>query len=152
MNRHLTNDEFIDRVYGIADPAAESHLRECRECADRAAAFEERRSEAAECPISAGELAAQRRAIYTRIDATSKVQTRWAPAFAAGLLLVMGVVLYRPLTRIAEHPVTPVRTEISDEQLFSDVYSIEDSAEPRAAAPIQGLFEPSASEAVEEGQ
>ena len=48
--------------------------------------------------------------------------------------------------------VDPFKAEISDEQLFSDVYSIEESIEPRAAAPIQGLFEPAVSELSEEGE
>jgi hypothetical protein len=34
--------------------------------------------------------------------------------------------------------------EKNDEQLFSDLYSMEQSVEPRAAAPIHGLFESSA--------
>jgi hypothetical protein len=33
--------------------------------------------------------------------------------------------------------------EQSDEQLFSDLYSMEQSDEPRAAAPIHALFESS---------
>jgi hypothetical protein len=151
MSRHLTNTELIDRLYGIGDCAAESHLLECIECTSRYRAFEERRCETAETSISSNDLAAQRRAIYARIDAVGRMQPRWTSALAAGLLLAVGMVLYRPLTHVAERP-APARTEISDQQLFSDVYSMEESAEPRAAAPIQGLFEPIVSEGAEEGQ
>jgi hypothetical protein len=152
MIRHLTTAQLIDRLYGIGDSTAESHLLECAECADRYRAFEERRMETVETSISTNDLAAQRRAIYVRIDAAGRMQPRWTPAFAAGLLLAVGMVLYRPLIHIAERPAPSARTEMSDEQLFSDVYSMEQSAEPRAAAPIQGLFEPTISEWAEEGQ
>jgi len=148
MNRHLTNDELLDRLYGICLSDAESHVLECPDCANRYRAFEERRTKtAAEPAISRDTLAAQRRAIYGRIDAARETPTGWAPALAAGVLLVAGMFLYRPLIRIADRPAPAALTEISDEQLFTEVYSIVDSAEPLAAAPIQGLFEGS-----EEGQ
>ena len=150
MKPHLTNNELIDQLYGIGDPAAGSHLIECPACTSRYHVFERRRSEAAEASISAADLATQRRAIYSHIDRAAKAQPRWAPALAAGFLLAIGVVLYRPLTRISERPVPVVRTEISDEQLFSEVYSMEEAVEPRAAAPIQGLFEPTVPEAAGE--
>jgi hypothetical protein len=35
-------------------------------------------------------------------------------------------------------------SEVSDEQLFSDVYSMEQSDEPRAAVPMHALFEDAA--------
>ena len=142
MSRHLTNDELLGRLYGIGDPSLEPHARECPECAQRYQALERRRAEAAVEPsISTSALAAQRRAIYARIDSCIRTQTRWAPALAAGVLLVAGVVLYRPLVRIADRPAPAVHAEISDEQLFAEVYTIEESVEPRVAAPIQELFQ-----------
>src|SRR5215471_18068918 len=142
MSRHLTDDELLSRLYGISDPSREPHARECPACARRYQALRQRRAEATlEPSISTSALAAQRRAIYARIDSRILTQTRWAPAWAAGVLLVAGVVLYRPLVRIADRPAPAVHAEISDEQLFAEVYSIEESAEPRAAAPIQELFQ-----------
>jgi hypothetical protein len=58
---------------------------------------------------------------------------KWAPALAASCLLAVGVFLYRPAP--APHPAV-----VSDAQLFSDVYSMEQSVEPRAAEPIHELF------------
>jgi len=153
MNRHLTTDELLDRVYGIGGAESNAHLDQCQECAGRYWEFEKRRAETViDAPISTASLTGQRRAIYARIDSTPNAQTRWAPALAAGLLLAVGVFLYRPLTHITDRQQPAVHTEISDDQLFSEVYSIEDSVEPRAAAPIQGLFEPTAAEAAEGSQ
>jgi hypothetical protein len=152
MKGHLNYDELLECLYGIGGREAHAHLLKCEECAGRYAACERRRSEAAP-PVeaSAGFLAAQRRAIYTRLHEPPRSQAKWAPALAAGLLLALGLFLRWPSVHPPERPVPAVKAEISDEQLFSDVYSIEESIEPRAAAPIQGLFEP-VSELREEGQ
>ncbi|MBV8842499.1 MAG: hypothetical protein JO307_06785 [Bryobacterales bacterium] len=150
MNRHLTTDELLDRLYGIGGGANNAHIDKCPECANRYLEFEKRRAETARnASISTASLATQRRAIYARIDSAPNAQTRWAPALAAGFLLAAGVFFYRPLTHIADRQQSAVHAEISDDQLFSEVYSIEDSAEPRAAAPIQGLFEATAPEPAE---
>jgi hypothetical protein len=78
-------------------------------------------------------LAAQRRAIYSRLGEQPRKPMRWVPAVAAGCLLVIGAILYRPAQ--------PAHQDSGDAQLFSDVYSIEQSTEPLAAAPIHALFE-----------
>lgn len=145
MNRHLTNDELLDRVYDLAEMQGPSngHLRECLECAARFHEFERRWAETASSPasseVSSEFLAAQRRRIYARLEEPSRVDARWAPALAAAFLLALGALLYQPGYR-APVPV-PSPPELTDEQLFSDVYSMVQSAEPRAAAPIHALFE-----------
>ena len=167
MNRHLTNDELLNRLYGLGEAEGETnlHLQECTECADRWRAFERRRAETAAGPDLSGAvsnefLAAQRRAIYARLEERpSGPHARWAPALAAGFLLAAGVYFAIP----GRHAVPPapsgahnrqapvarvVHAEMSDEQLFSDVYSMEQSAEPRAAVPMHALF--TAAEADEE--
>ena len=147
LSPHLSNDELLDRMYlGECPP----HLEECAECAARLQALERRRTEvgstaaAAESGISSEVLAAQRRAIYARLDQPVSVHARWAPAaLAAVFLLVMGVFLVRPHPQY--HQVRPpdpvVAADLSNEKLFSDLYSMEQSLEPQAAAPIHALFE-----------
>ena len=152
MKGHLNHDELLECLYGIGRREAHAHLLECKECAGRYAACERRRSEAvAPVEVSSDFLAAQRRTIYAQLQQPPRSQAKWAPALAAGLLLALGLFLGWPSVNPPERPAPAVKAEISDEQLFSDVYSIEESIEPRAAAPIQRLFEP-ASELSEEGQ
>jgi|HubBroStandDraft_5_1064220.scaffolds.fasta_scaffold351832_2 hypothetical protein len=156
MNRHLTNDELLDRLYGLGEAEGETnlHLKGCAECADRWRAFELRREETAAWPeVSSEFLAAQRRGIYARLEEHSGgMHVRWAPALAAGFLLAAGVYLAIPGRHAVPNRPAPVahvvHAEMTDEQLFSDVYSMEQSAEPRAAVPMHALF--TASEGPEE--
>jgi anti-sigma factor RsiW len=147
---HLTNDEMLDQLYGIGGPEGRSHLTECVACAHRYAGFERKRAELAAAgatELAPSVLAAQRRAVYARLGEAPRTQARlgslvgWTPALAAAALLAMALFLYRPSTPVISRQATPAHADLSDDQLFSDVYSIEESAEPRAAAPIQGLFE-----------
>ena len=152
MNRHLTNDELLDRMYGLGESAVPQHLRECEECSSRLQALERRRAEVAAVapPVSNEFLMAQRRTVYSRLDQTASGHVRWAPAaLAAACLLVMSVFLARPhlAYRPAHLPDPAPGVELNQEQLFSDLYSMEQSVEPRAAAPIHGLFEASEGEA-----
>jgi hypothetical protein len=144
MKRHLTNDELMNQLYGVGGPEEGLHLAECVDCTHRYAAFERKRAEtAAESAIELAPpvLAAQRRAVYARLGEAPRQQARWMPALAAAALLAVALVLYHPSTPVVSRPAPSAHADLSDDQLFSDVYSIEESAEPRAAAPIQGLFE-----------
>jgi hypothetical protein len=144
MMQHLNDNELWARLYGLGEDHA--HLDQCPECSGRLAAMELRRADsAAEAPASPASsdfLAGQRRAIYARLEQPAPLRVRWAPAVAAATLLAVGVLMYHP-TRPAPHrvPAPAARPELSDEQLFSDVFSMEQAAEPRAAAPIRALFE-----------
>jgi hypothetical protein len=132
MNKHLTSDELVDRLYGVG---ASEHLDNCRECSERLRELRERKAMAAEPhPASYEFLAAQRRNIYARMGEKPQTGLKWVPALAAAVCLVAaGVFVYRP----AQAP----RLESTDAQLFSDVYSMEQSMEPLAASPIHALFE-----------
>jgi hypothetical protein len=144
MKRHLSNDELLERLYGLGDGA---HLDECAECAGRLAAMELRRADSAAEASDAREqisnsfLAGQRRAIYARLEQPDVTRMRWAPALAAATLLA-AVLIYHPSRPPAPEPQVPVsRPEMNEDQLFSDVFSMEQAAEPLAAAPIRALFE-----------
>jgi hypothetical protein len=144
MKQHLSQDELLDRLYGLSDGDV-PHLRECEECSSRYQAMERRRVEAAgELPVANEFLATQRRAIYGRLGQAPAAHSRWAPAvLAVAFLLVMGVFLVHPHSqyRPAGRPDPVAAVDLSDAQLFSDLYSMEQSVEPRAAAPIHALFE-----------
>jgi hypothetical protein len=157
MNEHLSNDQLLDRLYGLgeAEGTANLHLRECSGCAERLRAFERRQAEAAAAPeVPAEFLAAQRRGIYARLEQGPQAHSRWAPALVAACALAVGLFwVYPPHHARPQAPSRPAaivaqsaahavaHSDVSDEQLFSDVYSMEQSAEPRAAVPMHALFE-----------
>jgi hypothetical protein len=154
MKQHLSNDELLDRMYGLGEIGG-SHLEECPECSERLQALELRRAETvaesfARSAVSNEVLLAQRRAIYSKLGQAPANRLHWAPAaLGVAFLLVTGVFLVRPHAeyRPALAPVSVPGVELSNEQLFSDVYSMEQSVEPRAAAPIHALFEGSEGQA-----
>ncbi len=134
MNGHLTNDDLVNRLYGLAGD--DSHLDSCSECARRWSDLRTRRAQfllrAAAAEESGEFFAAQRRRIQASLERAARM--RWVPAaVAAACVLAAGLFVYRP----AAAP----RTDTADAQLFSDVYSMEQSVEPLAAAPIHALFE-----------
>jgi hypothetical protein len=145
MNSHLSQDELLDQVYGLRSD--DSHVRNCADCSSRLQALLETKARlGVEPPVSNEFLTVQRRAIYARLDRAAAAQMRWAPAFAVACVLAMGLLLYRPQPASQYQPERPAETtaarvELNNEQLLSDLYSMEESVEPRAAAPIHGLFE-----------
>jgi anti-sigma factor RsiW len=137
-HEHLSDDALLDALYGLADH--EPHLRGCAICAQRFGEWRRRRESlaaAADGGVSSDFLAAQRRKIYERLERPEPKRLRWAPALAMACLVAVGVLVYHPAT-----PPTPQqRADVSDSQLFSDAYSMDQSLEPIAAAPIHALFE-----------
>jgi len=151
MNRshskpHLSDDELIGLLYGLGD--AEGHLGGCSECSERWAAMRRAlgitRAAAASTPqITARMLATQRQQIVDRLDPSSGSHAwKWVPAAAAATLLAAGLVIYRPAGVPSSAPAAPVAVNAeADQELFTDVYSMERDVEPRAAAPIRSLFQ-----------
>jgi len=137
-HEHLSEDTLLDAVYGIAGNEADAHLRECADCAQRLHEWQEKRTALAPSVEIPGEfLAAQRRKIYERIERPSRKYWLLAPGLAAACALAVGIFIYHP----APHPRPVPRAEISDAQLFGDIYSMEQAVEPAAAAPARALFE-----------
>jgi hypothetical protein len=137
---HLSDDALLDALYGAADH--EPHLRECAICARRFSEWRRKRESLASAAgpsagVSSDFFAAQRRKIYERLERPGSKRLRWAPALAMACLVAVGALVYHP----APPPAPPQRGEASDSQLFSDAYSMDQSPEPRAAAPIHALFE-----------
>src|ERR1700690_1292493 len=119
-HEHLNEDALLDAVYGIAGSDAEAHVRECAGCAQRLNEWHEKRAAAAGSLEISGEfLATQRRKIYERMERPSRKRWLWAPGLAAACALAVGVFTYHPAPK--QQP--DRRAEISDAQLFGDVYS-----------------------------
>jgi hypothetical protein len=134
--RHWTDEDLINSIYGIGPQR--DHLDQCPECRERWLAFQSRRSEiTVEPEVSADFLAAQRRMIYHRIEQGPQRMRRLVPAFVAMLALLIALMVHRPGSTPAPGPsLSP-----SDEQLTSDIYSMEQSSEPQAARAMHALFE-----------
>ncbi len=132
--KHWTENDFREWLYGLKE--ADEHAESCPECR---AEFErlaiERRRIVDGPGVSEEFLAEQRRNIYSRLH---EAKRNWAPlrwAISAAMLLM--VMFSLTLSRSHKSAVTLT----SDEQLFSDLAAIEQTAEPKAIQPIHNLFE-----------
>ena len=158
MNRpHLNDDELIAVLYGLGNMEDdEGHLADCSACRDRLGAMSRARLATVDAPhISGRVLAAQRRQILERLEKPSSGlhASRWIPAAAVGALLAVAVFLSRPSNVPPPAPAASavVNTE-TDSELFTDVYSMEQDVEPRAAAPIRALFQEASFEPAAPGE
>jgi len=138
-HEHLSEDALLDAVYGVAGNEADAHLSGCADCARRLHEWQEKRAAmAASIEIPGELLAAQRRKIYERIESPSRKHWLWAPGLAAACALAVGIFVYHPGPQQQQRSKS---AEISDTQLFGDIYSMEQAVEPAASAPVRALFE-----------
>jgi hypothetical protein len=137
---HLSDDQFIDRLYGI-EGGPESHLESCAECLERWEAIQQRRAEVVtRVPVSPAALGEQRRQVLERLEPPRWRSRRvWAPALAAALLIAAGLAWYRPTEPPAPAP-EPAAAEAADPSWYEDAYFTQ-PVEPRAASPLRALFE-----------
>jgi hypothetical protein len=151
LNPHLSDDELIGLLYGLGD--GENHLERCPDCGERWNAMHRAlgmaRAEAAAPEISARKLAAQRVRIQERLERPSSGSHawRWVPVATAASLLAAGLFLRQSSSVPQPAPSAPTAVNAeADAELFTDVYSMEQDVEPRAAAPIRALFQETALE------
>jgi len=132
--KHWTEIDFQNWLYGLKE--RDPHVDQCAECSAECERLQaQRRRVTAEPEVSPEFLAAQRRAIYNRLDESPRGgwhAWRWVLSTAMLLAIVVGLTLPR------WYHSSPA---ISDEQLFSDLSAMEQSAEPKAIAPMHNLFE-----------
>jgi len=154
---HLSDDDLIRRLYGIGEE--DDHLSACSECSDRWLAIQNvirsTRAEQPRAPEMTGrKLAVQRQQILARVDQPlpGTLVWRWVPpAAAAASLLAAVLFLSRPTNPVVPAPeATAAVNAEADAQLFTDVYSMEQDVEPRAAAPIRELFQEASFEQAQE--
>ena len=156
MNAHLSDDDLIRRLYGIGEE--DDHLAACSECSDRWLAIQSvirsARAEQPRAPEMTGrKLAVQRQQVLARLGQplTAWRTWRWVPpAAAAASLLAAALFLSRPTAPVTPPAATAIVNAEADAQLFTDVYSMEQDVEPRAAAPIRGLFQEASFESAQE--
>lgn len=149
-HEHLSEDILLDAVYGIAAADAEAHVNTCVRCAGRLSEWRQKRAAADGGEISSEFLAAQRREIYERLSngpsygilRSPRMRRLWAPALVAACALTLGIFVYHPFMYHSGREAQPAITaDAGDAQLFGDVFSMEESLEPSAAAPVRALFQ-----------
>jgi hypothetical protein len=136
---HLSDDALLDGLYGLRDGAAEydMHLLECAICAERWNELRRKREILAQSVDRPSDFfAAQRSRIYERIEHPERKRLMWVPAVAMACLVAVGLWVYHPAA-----PSVSQRGSVTDSQLFSEAYSMDQSLEPSSAAPIHALFE-----------
>ena len=131
--KHWTETDFQNWLYGLRDP--DQHVHDCPECAKQIERLQrERQRITADPEVSPEFLAAQRRRIYQRLEEPRHRLFAWRWVLSAAMLLLM-------IAGISLQQIHKPAPAISDEQLFSDLSSIEQTAEPKAIQPIHNLFE-----------
>ena len=158
MNRpHLNDDELIGMVYGLAgEKGDQDHLVGCPACLERLRAMGKARLTMVDSPhFSARKLAVQRQQILERLQTPSSGlhASPWIPAAAVAALLAMATFLHQHSSVPSPAPAqaTAANSE-GDAELFTDVYSMEQEVEPRAAAPIRALFQETSFQPAASGQ
>jgi hypothetical protein len=136
--KHWTENDFKQWLYGLKEP--DSHTEACPDCRaelERLALTRRRVVASPEVSPEVSEefLAAQRRAIYNRLQHAARnfAPLRWAVSIA--VLLAVAISLTLPHSKNASVILT------NDEQLYSDLARIEQTDEPKAIQPLHNLFE-----------
>jgi len=134
---HWGEQEFTRWLFGLQEE--DEHARTCPECQAELTRLQAvRKSITAEPEVSPEFLAAQRRAIHSRLHQPARhwMRTRiWAPVSAGVVLAAIGVALMLP--KAAQQPLV----SDSDQKFFTEISSMEQSSEPRAIQPIHSMFE-----------
>lgn len=138
MKPHWGEQDFTRWMFGLKEE--DEHLSSCPQCQGEVARLTAvRNSIAAEPEVSHEFLAAQRRSIHHRLNQPSHRWMRarvWAPVSAGVALAAIGMALMLPPKPSHQ----PLFTE-SDQKFFTEIGSMEQSAEPRAIQPIHRMFE-----------
>jgi anti-sigma factor RsiW len=147
---HWSDDDLLDRLYGQDAPAGKdaSHLDQCEACGQRWNQLTQRKAQwsAAMPLVDEARLRAQRERIWRRVEETRRPWIwRAVPAAATALMLLVGVALQTgSAPEIAGQKMAmtqPVKAEVSDQELFSEIASIANDEEPAGAAAIRNLFD-----------
>ena len=135
-NHHWSDEELVARLYDVGPE--DCHLDTCASCARR---WEEIRCRHADLRPAGIEvpsefLSAQKRAIHERLLQKPSSLHRVLVPVLVTILLAMTLIVYR---QGPEEP--PAVEQITDDQLFDDVFRIVSRTEPGPVGPIRSLFE-----------
>jgi hypothetical protein len=135
-DKHWSDEELVARLYGVGPD--DGHIDVCESCARRWEAVRCRHESLrpAGIEVSGEFLAAQRRAIHARLREKRPPFRRVLVPVLVTLLLAGILIVYRPAP---QEP--PAVEQVSDSQLFDDVFRMVSGTEPSAVGPIRSLFE-----------
>lgn len=147
---HWTESDFVARLYGLEPEAgrSEDHLKSCAGCATRWSELESGRRRMLDAAPVTDEalderLRAQRQAVWARIEKPRRgLMWRLVPVTTTALMIFAGLALQHQ-TKAPVAP-RPVISQASDAQFFNEVASMVNQEMPRAADPMQGLFDSTA--------
>jgi len=143
MSMHLSDDQLVDRLYGIA-MEGDGHLDACPECQSRWSRVQQRRdSVVVSVQPPAEYFHQQRRELQQRLDSTSTRRSFavvLVPAMFA-VLLMAGLVFTKTASKAPAPAPIAAAAPIVEVGWFEDAYSVTREMEPRAASPIRHLFE-----------
>jgi anti-sigma factor RsiW len=126
MSPHLSDDQLLDRLYGLDHD--EAHLATCTHCQQRAAHFEALQSA---LPSSVPTYAP------LPIQAPSGDHRWLASAAAVACVALAGFAVLRS---DASKPSVPEQAPTLEVGWYDETYSATREVEPRAASPIRALF------------
>jgi len=132
---HWSDEEILAGLYG-AGPV-DRHPDECADCRQRWELMRRRQEglRLAEPNLSGAFLASQRRAIMAQTEGRSRSSgLQLVPWLGAVVLLLLAILVNRP-AKLQPAP------EVSDAQLFEDVFSTVSRSEPRAVETVRSLFQ-----------
>ncbi len=133
---HWTEDELLDRLYGLAGDGDEAA---CPACRTRWEELMRRRERLGEPPtLPAAFLAAQRRAIWERIEQRPRVW-RWRLVPVLPVLLAAAFFLQPPAPQ--RYPEVAIGPAGYDQAWFEQVFREAARTEPLALSPARELFE-----------
>jgi hypothetical protein len=135
-DKHWTDEELFARLYDVRPE--DNHLAKCASCAQRLDDIRGRYENLhrPQIRVSPDFLNAQKRAIHGRIHAKRRSLPRVLVPVIVTLLMAVVVMVYRPAS-----VAPPVKKQISDSELFDDVYQRISDPLPNSAGPIRSLFE-----------
>jgi len=136
-DKHYSDDDLVTRLFGLG--SEDNHLDTCELCARRWGMIRQRHEvrHAAETEVPGVLLAAQRRAIYARLEGNPRrLPSRWVPSLAAALLLVLVMLtVFRPAAQ------KQAIDAISEDRALEEVFTVASRIDPAGLKPVQFLFE-----------
>jgi predicted anti-sigma-YlaC factor YlaD len=136
-SEHWTDDQLIDHLYGVGP--GDGHLPNCAACLARFAAIETRRRQLpVDDSVNEDLLAAQRRAVYARLEKPRQWWHAW-PLGRTAAAAVMLIVFAGTFTVYQSRQREKAESR-ADAQLAQEVSQMSFESESPATAPLKGLF------------